>query len=840
MKKNIINIAMLTVLCFSLWMGVTSAAGQTAVVVATSSVVPPDQPTTYYVDGEAYGASDSNPGTSLRPWLTIQHAASKDSKVQPGDTVIVVAGDYPERVHITKSGARYAPIIFQADGRVVTRGFTIEASYNHVIGFEITDTPAVDGTDVFVKDCTGVFVRGKGNQILDNEIIDSTCVGIRVYASPVDDPGTSDNIIRGNRVERAKDAGIAIFGLNNLIENNEIYRTVQISPKWTNNPKLDADGFRFHGTGHTFRGNHIHGIRFDDPLNYQYDDPVDKTIFIPHIDCFQSWNPVSDILIEGNICEIDSPSGKRFHYIIAQASTYEDASGTIHHKEVQRLTIRNNIFRSDSTGFGAITLQGMARTSDLWYEKRGVYVQDIVIVHNTFVRTNGPGEYAIWLRYVENALVENNIFYDHSKNSDDAYIYCGDSGDLRRCSEATWDPGIPRTKNLQVGWNLAYHSTGTPDGTAYPHDVWQVDPALVNFAGKDYHLQPISPAIDAGVDVGVANDFDGNPRPIPAGGAYDIGAYEAIITVTPTPWITGTPHHTPTPDVTRTSNDTPTPGITTTPFYSPTPGTTATPFYSPTPGTTSTPFYSPTPGSTSTPFYSPTPGITATPTPAPFFEDVPPDFWAYPYINRLYEEGYISGVSTDPLLFGTGRGLTRGEGAVFVVRGVEGADFHPTTPTAAPFADVPLSHWAVEWVNWLKRLGFTDGCGVNQAGEAIFCVDFAHARAEAAVYFVRMLEGADFTPPDPDPHRSFKYDDVLADNSVWYNKWIYWAKDKGIVGTCENPENLLDNLYRPDDTILREEAACMMYNAIYVAKPGTPTPTPTPTPTAQVAPIHDD
>jgi hypothetical protein len=490
----------------------------------------------------------------------------------------------------------------------------------------------------------------------------------------------------------------------------------------------------------------------------------------------------------------------------------------------------------------------MARTSDLWYERRGVYVKDVVIVHNTFVRTNGPGEYAIWLRYVENAVVENNIFYDHSKNSDDAYIYCGDSGDLIRCSEATWDPGIPRTKNLQVGWNLAYHSIGNPDGTAYSNDLWQVDPELAGFAAQDYHLLPDSPAINAGIDVGtvllwydpatgraewvdrVSSDFDGNPRPLLGG--FDIGAFEATTKAPPTPGITGTPTFTPTSTPTRVTI---TPSVTPSPTYT----ATATPtVVTITPSVTPSPTYT----ATATPTFAtltPTPTPTYS-TPEPFFEDVPPDFWAYTYIKELYEDGYISGVSADPLLFGTGKGLTRGEAAVFIVRGVEGAEFHPPMPTAIPFADVPLSHWAVEWVDWLKRLGFTDGCGVNQAGEAIFCVDAPHTRAEAATFFVRMLEGAEFVPPAPDPQRAFKYDDVAADNLLWHNKWVYWAKDKGIVGNCESPEDLLDNLYRPNDTILREEAACMMYNAIYVADPGTPTPSPMPTLTAQVTPSHDD
>jgi hypothetical protein len=831
MKKNMGIITALMVVCLSLFWGMASASEQSP--EAATSPVPVN---TYYVSRYAPGASDSNPGTKTQPWSTIQHATRV---VQPGDTVIVESMYYTGRIYLTTSGTASAPIKFIADGYVTTQGFTIEADYNHVVGFEITDTLAVDGANAFQKDCTGVFVRGRGNQILNNNIEDTTCVGIRVYASPVDSADTSDNIIRGNKVELAKDAGIAIFGRNNWIENNEVVRTVQKSEKWTGDPRLDADGFRFHGVGHTFIGNYIHGINFDDPLNWQYDDPDPnkKYIFVPHIDCFQSWNPVRDISIEGNVCEINSPNGKRFHYVIAQASSYEvveNGQTVIRHKEVQGLTIRNNIFRSDSTGFGAIALQGMARTSDLWFERRGVYVKDVVIVHNTFVRTKGLGDHAIWLRYVEDAVVQNNIFYDHNNNSANAYIYCGDStySNITCQDDHYQNDGVKRTINLQAGWNLVYQSSGLPSGTAYPNDLWQVDPEFVNFAAQDYHLQPISPAIDAGVDLGVSTDFDGNPRPIPTGGAYDIGAFEALDRATPTPGITGTPTFTPTtmPSITPlpifTATATPnavaiTPSVTPSPTYT----STATPTV-----VTITPSVTP----------SPTYSVTATPTYGlePFFEDVSQDFWAYSYIKTLYEHGYLSGVSTDPFLFGTGRGLTRGEGAVFVVRGVEGAEFHPPMPTASPFADVPLSHWAVEWVDCLKRFGFTEGCGVNNEGEAIFCVDLDHTRAEAAVYFVRMVEGPGFVPPQPDPNRPDRYDDVLADNSVWYNKWIYWAKDKGIVGNCEAPENLLDNLYRTNDTILREEAACMMYHAIYVAEPGTPTPTPTVVPS--VTPIHDD
>jgi len=67
--------------------------------------------TTLVVDNQAHTADDSNPGTKARPFKTINAAAQR---AQPGDTVLVRAGVYRERVAPARSGTAEAPIVYQA------------------------------------------------------------------------------------------------------------------------------------------------------------------------------------------------------------------------------------------------------------------------------------------------------------------------------------------------------------------------------------------------------------------------------------------------------------------------------------------------------------------------------------------------------------------------------------------------------------------------------------------------------------------------------------------------------------------------------------------------------
>lgn len=147
-----------------------------------------------------------------------------------------------------------------------------------------------------------------------------------------------------------------------------------------------------------------------------------------------------------------------------------------------------------------------------------------------------------------------------------------------------------------------------------------------------YPLLPASQAIDAGTTVanglypfGLPQDQRGKNRPFPAGGRYDIGAYEFdpadIATPTPTATATFTPSPTATPTPTSshtfTATATPSPSPTGTRTTTQTPTFTGSPTLTPTPTFTGSPTATATPSFTGSPTVTPTPSFTGSPTVTP-------------------------------------------------------------------------------------------------------------------------------------------------------------------------------------------------------------------------------
>jgi len=134
---------------------------------------------------------------------------------------------------------------------------------------------------------------------------------------------------------------------------------------------------------------------------------------------------------------------------------------------------------------------------------------------------------------------------------------------------------------------------------------------------------------------------------------------------------------------------------------------------------------------------------TPTQLPSTTFADVPVDHPYYDYIESLYQAGYTSGCSTDPLMYCPDRTMNRAESAVYVERGIHISEYDPVDPVEVVFADVALDSWYADWVHGLREDGYTAGCGINPL---TYCPHQEHTRAEACVFYLRMMYGADYNP----------------------------------------------------------------------------------------------
>ena len=121
-----------------------------------------------------------------------------------------------------------------------------------------------------------------------------------------------------------------------------------------------------------------------------------------------------------------------------------------------------------------------------------------------------------------------------------------------------------------------------------------------------------------------------------------------------------------------------------------------------------------------------------------------------------------------------------------------------------------------KWANALWDDSFTAGCS---ASPLLYCPLQGHTRAEATVFFLRMLNGAAYAPPSP---TTLLFADVPLNQ--WYAKWVHAAFAAGLTLPCQSSPGLR---FCPNDPMTRDMAAYMMVQA----KGGLPLPTPAPTPT---------
>ncbi len=239
---------------------------------------------TWVVDREAPGAADTNPGTEIAPFRSLQRGLAA---AQPGDTVFVMAGRYDERVRIQRGGAEGRPLAVIGRPRHAVRvaGFDLDADFVRIEGFEITaPRPGV-----------AVQLNGRHDEVVDNRIHDMMVGVAGTVGKPAADGGPRDygavahhRIVR-NRVEHCE-YGFMLGGDDWIVEANEVTRLFM----YADGKRFDdADYARFFGTGCLLRWNYFHGSRAEE-------------IRVAHVDGLQTFTVngeiARDVRFEENTC----------------------------------------------------------------------------------------------------------------------------------------------------------------------------------------------------------------------------------------------------------------------------------------------------------------------------------------------------------------------------------------------------------------------------------------------------------------------------------------------------------------------------------------------------------
>ncbi len=178
-----------------------------------------------------------------------------------------------------------------------------------------------------------------------------------------------------------------------------------------------------------------------------------------------------------------------------------------------------------------------------------------------------------------------------------------------------------------------------------------------------------------------------------------------------------------------------------------------------------------------------------------------------PYVDLLREYGITGGCGTNPPIFCPGDNITRGQMAVFVVRAVIGGDNFTYNQTPY-FNDVPAGNSFFQWIQKMRDLGITSGCGSNN-----YCPNDPVTRGQMAVFIIRTRLGSTATfnyPTTP------LFTDVTPDNPFFL--WIQKMKQLGITSGCGGTD------YCPNDPVTREQMAVFLMRGAFnqLLPAGTP------------------
>ncbi len=192
-------------------------------------------------------------------------------------------------------------------------------------------------------------------------------------------------------------------------------------------------------------------------------------------------------------------------------------------------------------------------------------------------------------------------------------------------------------------------------------------------------------------------------------------------------------------------------------------------------------------------------GSLAVPSLAVTNQDNDPIYTEVPVGHWAYE--WIQTLTNTGITSGCGTGMycpdndvSRAEMAVFLGRSMYGVNQPPPAPTGTVFSDVPVTYWAADFIERLAADGVTNGCGGG-----MYCPEVDVTRASMAVFLLRAKYGASYEPPLATGTR---FDDVPSGH--WAAAWIEQLAKEGITSGCNATS------YCPDKEVQRDAMAVFL------------------------------
>ncbi len=431
------------------------------------------------------GCSNSGPGSAAQPFCSVQMGIDK---LRAGDTLLIRNGKYRERVVSERSGTAEAPIVIRGESR---DKMILDGGCKR---FPCSESrfPGSDG------DADGLVVQGHDYVTVQDLTVQNTLTN-GIYA--INTTGlTLANLV----VKRTGMSGINIYDSKGpTVQKNRVTRS--------NLGIRDTDG--------------------------EVDSPEESITIVNTSDFDVSYNHLHDSLKEGIDIKVRSRNGTVHHNLVSRIC----AVGIYLNEAFDVNVYRNRIFKSGSfkTGGRVRRCSSIPRYGKNYGKYFGTGLQlavgDLgrygkgklsnIHVYENVISGANLNCLGFWDELRENKKgrgkmtdnrVFNNVFYGCGRGSLGSGIRMEDATNttvanniIARNKEA----GITgnSVKRATVSNNLFY-KTGESAGA----DKIIGDPRLVGAEKGNFHVQKDSPAIDRGIDIGLAF----------VGDAPDIGAYE--------------------------------------------------------------------------------------------------------------------------------------------------------------------------------------------------------------------------------------------------------------------------------------------------------------------------